>query len=241
MITPRQKALPRLAAAGLLPLLLAASTFRPVSARQAVLQGVVTDEVSGVGIASARVTLVASGVEVRTNADGIFSFNAVPSGHLSVRAQAPGYPAVVEEITVAPDAVIFVQIRLPTVPEVLRELLVVAPAPDAAATRDARTAADLLALQIPGINANSGVVGRNNGSVLPRGASSLSLGSEPAIYLDGVLMAGGLVRAQETLSQIPASNVKAIRVLRGPASAFLHGSATGAIYIETRRGPDGGR
>jgi outer membrane cobalamin receptor len=148
---------------------------------------------------------------------------------------------VVEEIDIGQDAVLFVQIRLPTVPAVLRELLVVAPAPDAAATRDARTAADLLALQLPGINANSGVVGRNNAVVLPRGATSLSLGSEPAIYLDGVLMAGGVARAQETLSQIPASNVKAIRVLRGPASAFLHGSATGAIYIETRRGPEAGR
>jgi outer membrane cobalamin receptor len=155
-----------------------------------------------------------------------------------VRAQAAGYPAVVEEIDVGPNALVFVQIRLPTVPAVLRELLVVAPATGAAASRDARTAADLLALQLPGINANSGVVGRNMGSVLPRGASSLTLGSEPAIFLDGVRMGGGLAQARETLGQIPASNVKSIRVLRGPASAFLQGSATGAIYIETRRGPD---
>jgi hypothetical protein len=224
--------------ASLLALLLSASTYQTASAaapRQAVLQGVVTDEVSGAGIASATVTLVASGTQTRTNADGIFTFADVRPGRFSVRAQAAGYPSVVEEIEIGADAVLFVQIRLPSVPTVLRELLVVAPEPDAAAGRDARTAADLLALQLPGINANSGVVGRNNGVVLPRGSTSLTLGSEPAIYLDGVLMGGGLVRAQETLSQIPASNVKSIRILRGPASAFIHGSATGVIYIETRR------
>ena len=228
----------QLAIASFLPLVLALSTFQPAwAAPQTVLQGVVTDEVSGVGIASATVTLVASGVQARTTADGIFSFSAVSPGRVSVRAQAAGYPTVVEEIEVGRDAVVFVQIRLPSVTAVLNELLVVAPPTGAPPGRDARSAADLLALQLPGINANSGVIGRNNGSVLPRGATSLSLGSEPAIYLDGVLMGGGFARAQETLSQIPASNVKTIRVLRGPASAFLQGSATGAIYIETRRGP----
>jgi hypothetical protein len=230
----------RPARATLFPLALVLSTFQASRAAspQSILQGVVTDETSGAGIVSATVTVVGTGAQARTNADGIFMFSVVPSGELSVRAQAPGYPAVVEKVDVGPDALVFVQIRLPTVPAVLQELLVVAPMTGAPAGRDARSALDLLALQLPGINANSGVVGRNNGGVLPRGTSSLSLGSEPAIYMDGVLMSGGLARAQETLSQIPASNVKAIRVLRGPASAFLQGSATGAIYIETRRGPD---
>jgi len=53
-------------------------------------------------------------------------------------------------------------------------------------------------------------------------------------------MSGGLGRALEVLSQIPAAHVKEIRVLRGPSSAFLQGSATGVIYVETRSGPEGG-
>src|SRR5687767_11719336 len=102
---PTQTRIIQLAVTRALPLVLAASTFQAAAAAsQAVLQGVVTDEVTGVGIAAATVTLVATGLATRTTADGVFSFSAVPYGHLSVRAQAAGYPAVVEEIDVGPNA-----------------------------------------------------------------------------------------------------------------------------------------
>ena len=38
---------------------------------------------------------------------------------------------------------------------------------------------------------------------------------------------------------IVPSNVRQIRILRGPAAAFLEGSANGAIYVETKSGPGG--
>ncbi len=50
----------------------------------------------------------------------------------------------------------------------------------------------------------------------------------------------GLGQALEVLRQIPASDVKDIQVLRGPAAAFIQGSANGAILIETKFGLDGG-
>ena len=34
---------------------------------------------------------------------------------------------------------------------------------------------------------------------------------------------------------IVPSNARQIRILRGPAAAFLEGSANGAIYVETKR------
>ena len=43
------------------------------------------------------------------------------------------------------------------------------------------------------------------------------------------------------LANIPASDVKQIRILGGPTTAFLQGSANGAIHVETKSGPDGRR
>ena len=71
----------------------------------------------------------------------------------------------------------------------------------------------------------------------------------PAIYLDGVriddrssaLPGSREPQAFHTLELIPASEVKQIRVLRGPAaSARYAGAANGVILIETRRGDSGG-
>jgi hypothetical protein len=46
----------------------------------------------------------------------------------------------------------------------------------------------------------------------------------------------------DALAKIPAEHVRQVRVLRGPASAFAQGAANGAIFVETRRGPeDAGR
>ena len=66
--------------------------------------------------------------------------------------------------------------------------------------------------------------------------SAISLGGEPDIYLDGVRMAGGFGEALSLLRQIPASDVRDIQILRGPAAAFLHGSADGVIHVRTKSG-----
>ena len=104
--------------------------------------------------------------------------------------------------------------------------------------REARTAADILGYQIPGLTNAQGVVGKNDGLIVLRGVSSINLSSEPAVFLDGVRLGGGLGDAMDALSKIPAEHVRAIRVLRGPAAAFVQGSANGAIFVETRVGPE---
>ena len=223
-------------------LALGASTLGPASAaaqQTALLQGVVAEEETGRLIPSATVTLVGAGIETRSGVDGIFAFPEAPLGRVLLRVQAPGYPAVVEEVEVTPGVVLFMPVFLPSAVSVLEELLVIGTPTDAVdKTEAARTAADLLALQIPEIRALTRHRGRPfapTGLVL-RGRGTF-LGGEPTIMLDGARISGGIGHAMDMLRQIPAAHVKRIQLLKGPSSAFLYGSADGVIVIETQSGP----
>jgi hypothetical protein len=221
----------------------------PVSAQQrldAPLQGVVADDLTGEVIESARVTIVGTELETRTSEGGTFAFPNVPQGRISVRVQAKGYPAITDEVMISPDEIVFMHVVLPQVNLILDELFVFSEpssrAPRATpSSREARTAADILARQIPSANKIGGVVGRSDGLIVLRGVSSINLSSEPAVFLDGVRLGGNLGEAMDALSKIPAEHVRQIRVLRGPASAFAQGAANGAIFVETRMGPDATR
>ena len=75
-----------------------------------------------------------------------------------------------------------------------------------------------------------------------RGAKSLYTSDQPAIYLDGIRIdAGGPGQAIRALDQIPATSVRRIRILRGPASASRYpNSASGVILVETEVPKSGG-
>jgi hypothetical protein len=234
------------AAVGTLPfsLALALPTLAPpsVGAQEAtLLQGVVAEDDTGRLIPSAVVTLLASGRETRTGPDGTFAFVDVPLGSVLLRAQAPGYPAVVDEATVVPGAVIFVQMFLPRTAAFLEELLVTGARQPEFAGLGARTAADLVARQIPHLQGFTAPFNSTRGrafnpTVQLRGSSSLSSDEEPVIVLDGARVTGGMGRAMDILRQIPASQIKEIQILRGPTSAHLFGSAAGVISIQTVSG-----
>ena len=223
-----------------LALALAMGTFavtplRSHAQQPTLLQGLVVDEVTGLIIPSATVNIVGTRLETTTSAEGIFTFRDVAPGRISVRVRAPGYATVVQIVDLTPDSALFVPVDMPSMLMMLQGLTAVAPSTD----RDpaARTAADLVARQVPGMNANTGVVGLSNGPVLLRGVNSIALSSEPAIFLDGVRLRGGRGQAMDALSKIPAADVKSIRILRGPAAALVDGSANGVIYVETKFGP----
>lgn len=194
------------------------------------LHGVVADEATLSLIDSARVTVVGTELETVTAGDGTFSFEGVPLGALAVRIEAPGYPVVVEQVEVVRDVVLYMQVMMPRADVILGGL---ATPPSGAS--EARTAAELVAREVLDMNPNSGNLGLNTNPVRLRGTGTFGLSGEPAVFLDGVRI-GTFGPAMEVLSQIPASDIRNIRVLRGAASAFLQGSADGSIHIETRAG-----
>ena len=104
------------------------------------------------------------------------------------------------------------------------------------------TAADLLAREVPSARVTTGFIGHTDYRFrLREPASSFSLGGEPIILLDGVMISGaGGELALEALKQIPASDVLEIEVLRGPAATSPYPmGANGVVLVKTRRG--GGR
>ena len=201
------------------------------------IHGVVADESTWRPVPSARVTLVETGDETLTGRNGTFSFARPPLGRVSIRVEAPGFPVMREEVEVTADAALFVQFVLPQVDAVLDEILVLARrSPQQVESGEPRTAADLLAMEVRGVMGNSGMVGADDAAILLRGVGSISLQGDPVLYLDGVRMGGGPGEALSALELIPASEIKDIRILRGPAAAFLRGSADGVIEVRTKSG-----
>lgn len=216
---------------------LGASALGPTAAaaqQGTLLEGVVAEAETGRLIPAATVTLVGTGMETRSGADGVFTFAEAPLGRVLIRVRAPGYPAVVEEVDVTASAEIFVPIFLPSAAAVLAELRVTATRTDALRNPQAQTAADLLSLHIPELRPAATYVQRRStpARLGLRGRATFTGSGEPTIVLDGARLSGGI----DALRQIPAAQIKSIRVLKGPSAAFLYGSADGVIYIQTESG-----
>jgi outer membrane receptor protein involved in Fe transport len=224
------------------------------------LVGAVLDASTLGPLPGARADVVGGGLSATTDASGTLTLAAVPVGEVTLRIALPGYGTVVESFTVTPGETTFVQFHMLRIHAALDELLVQV---DRGAVRQSAaeervsgqgpasmTAADLLQQRVPGVTVDrsSGAIG-GGAKVLIRGLSSMSGSNAPAIYLDGVpigdrsspLRGSREPQSFHVLEQIPARDVRQIRVLRGPAATARYaGAANGVILIETRRGGAGG-
>ena len=235
-----------LAALGLLlasqrALALTATAQQPLPGMQreaAPLQGIVVHESTGQPIESATVTVLGTDIETQTGRYGDFAFPDLHFGLMSVRVTAPGHPSVTQAVDVTDDGIVFLQFRLPSVSAVLSELLVGVSRDEPMASL--LTAADLLAIEVPSARVRSGNVGKTDYAIrLRESATSFTQSVEPLVYVDGVMISG-LGQAFEALSQISASDVEDIKVLRGPAAAFLYPmAANGVVLVKTRSGRHG--
>lgn len=216
------------------------------------LAGTVLSAVNDAPLEGVTITALDSDFQAVTDEDGEFFFPELPADELTLRAELNGYAAVVERVGLAPDEMGFLQLRLTPIMAALSELLVVVgreSTPPGSADvvvsgdDDSRTALDMLAEKIPGVNVSQGSVS-SGAQIRIRGSSSLFLSNAPAIYVDGIR----ITAREESLSTrssselhalelIPASRVKRIRVLRGPSASSQYGDAAhGVILIETHDG-----
>lgn len=203
-------------------------------ASNAPLQGVVVDAATYQPVDSATVTLLGTDLSVSTGRWGSFTFPGAPPGQLSLQVSAAGHPSIVQDVEVREGRVVFVQIVLPSVAAVLSELLV--PASGGSTSEVARTAADLLALQVPRTRVSTGVVGKSDYQIILRATNTFQGSNAPLILIDGVVMSQS-EGAFDALERIPASDVERLEVLKGPAAASLYPyAANGVVNVVTKRG-----
>ena len=220
-----------------LPLAAAAQEPLPGARTEVLLGGVVVDESTGQPVEAATVLLVGTDFETETGTFGGFAFPDAPLGTVSVRVTAPGHPSVVQEVDLRSDRIVFLQVIVPSFAALLSELLVSVRGNESMAQLEAAqlTAADLLALKVPSTRSITGDLGKNDKQINLRGYGSFTQDLQPLIIVDGVRVSG-IETALDVLSQIPASDVEDIQVLRGPTAAFLYPyAANGVIEVRTKR------
>jgi TonB-linked SusC/RagA family outer membrane protein len=216
------------------------------------LEGVVRNGATGAAVEGARVTIDGLNLSAISNAEGRYSIDNVAAGQYRVQAQVIGFQTVILTAqNVRGGAPTIVNFDLQ--PSVLRlDGIVVTGVADEtesvklAFTVDQITAADIPVLPvgtpeeaIRGKVAGAKIV-RSNGepgggvSVLLRGATSINSGgrsNEPLYVVDGVILGA-------SMTDIDATDIASIEVLKGAAAASLYGAraANGVISIRTNRG-----
>jgi TonB-linked SusC/RagA family outer membrane protein len=246
-------------------LVLAALTLGPVPAAQAqdsVLAGVVVTAVTGTPLEGARVTVEGTRLLQTTDADGSFRLTGVPPGRVTLRVARIGYQPAALAVA-AGSTTLRVELRESAV---RLDEIVVTGQPGATerrsvgnsiATIDAPAALELSGSgdvtklingRAPGVTVipGSGRAGAGP-TITVRGLGSLSLNSQPLLYIDGVRVtndvatgpsgvAGGSIISR--LDDIAPEDIESIEVIKGPAASTIYGTeaSNGVIQVITKKG-----
>jgi TonB-linked SusC/RagA family outer membrane protein len=240
--------------------------------REGTVVGRVTDARSGQPLAATSVEISGTALRASTDADGRYRMANVPAGEQVIVARRIGYAATRQTITVTDGQQTTADFALEAAAFSLDEIIITGTAGgeqrrtlgNAVATIDAGTAlansaapnvTSLLSSRSPGaiITPGSGRVGAGP-TIQIRGRSTLSLSSEPIIYIDGVRVnnavnqgpTGGFLGAQNAgvanrLNDINPEDIESIEIIRGPAASTIYGTeaANGVIQIITKKGVNG--
>ena len=264
-------------AAGAL-LLLAPQGMRADTApplRAGTVVGRVTDARSGQPLVGTTVEIVGTVLRVAADAEGRYRIANVPVGAQVVLARRIGYAAARQPVTVAEGQQATADFALEAAAFSLDEIVITGTAGGEArrslgnsvtsidaGTALARSAAPnlsaLLSARAPGTIVTPGTGRTGAGSTIQiRGRSTLSLSSEPIVYIDGVRVnnatgqgpsgAGassfGSQNSQvaSRLNDINPDDIESIEVIKGPAASTIYGTeaANGVIQIITKKGHNG--
>jgi TonB-linked SusC/RagA family outer membrane protein len=235
------------------------------------IAGRVVDSRSGLPVSTAQVFIPELDVGVITQQDGRYLLVNVPAGTHALTFERIGYRRMTAEVpvvagqtalqnfTVAEDALQLDEIIVTGTPggtqrRAIGNAVARLDAGDIAAQRPIRSMQDLIQGRTPGVafQRTGGQVGE--GSIIRiRGVSSVSLGSQPLIYVDGVRVdntmglgpnlpnTGSGQRAAAAFDDLNPNDIESVEIIKGPAAATLYGTeaSAGVIQIITKRGAAG--
>ena len=228
--------------------------------------GTITDAKSGRPLAEALVRVDGTTIAARSNVRGQFTLSGLTGSTVAVTVTRIGYQPAKLSVTVGATDV---DIKLTETILKLDELVVTGQAGetqkralgnvvgvlDLATTQQVAPSAGIqeaLSVAVPGLQIQraSGQLG-TGGVTRIRGVSSLSLSSEPIIFIDGVRadntagsssigFQGGGDRPSR-INDLDPNDIESIQVLKGPSAATLYGTeaSNGVIQIITKRGATG--
>ncbi|HEY6158801.1 MAG TPA: SusC/RagA family TonB-linked outer membrane protein [Gemmatimonadales bacterium] len=230
------------------------------------VSGVVSDSLSGQPLSDAQVRAEGTALSSRSGLRGQFTVAGLSGTTVTLVVTRIGYRTVTRSVPVGTSDAAF---QLSRTALRLDELVVTGQAGntairalgndvgnfDMAAAQEAtpsKTVQEALSTAVPGLQIQraSGQLG-TGGVTRIRGVSSLSLSSEPIIFIDGVRAdntagsnAIGFQGGGDTPSRIndlDPDDIASIQVLKGPSAATLYGTeaSNGVIQILTRRGASG--
>lgn len=249
------------------PLLLALGTAAPLSAQDRVA-GEVVDASDLEPLAGVQVTDEEGRIGDLTDEEGRFELTGLSGEEVTIRVRHLGYQSVTRTVDVGATDV---SIQLSVDAVALDEIVVTGTAGEQRnrslgntvgriSAEEVNEAArpqnvqDLIGSRVSGVRIRdaSGEVG-TGGSTVIRGVGSLSLSTEPLIYVDGVRVnneATGTGAAfsgafEDTgpsrINQLNPEDVESIEIIKGPAATTLYGTeaSNGVIQIITKKGQSG--
>ena len=231
------------------------------------IAGRVTETGSGRPLVSVQMTIEGTTLGALTDAQGRYSITNVPAGDVRLLATRIGYAQLQRTVSVRDGATVTADFQMTETAVLLDEVVVTGTAggtqrraignvvttvnADQVMARSPVGSVDqLLSLRTPGLMMLPGTAQVGTGSAIRiRGNSSLSLGNEPIVYIDGVRMDSDAGRGPgqrgganvSRLNDINPADIQSIEVIKGPAAATLYGTeaSNGVLQIITKRGRSG--
>ena len=235
------------------------------------IAGTVTVASSNEPLEAVTVQIEGTQLGATTNAAGAFRITNVPAGTHTLSARRLGYARTTRQVTVSDDATATVNFSLEKTATTLDQVVVTG-TPEAQTKRELGNAIGLvnaaevtklapppnvqqLLNGVSGVRVQSGGgdVG-SGGNTRIRGANSMTLASEPLLYIDGVRVNNnaadnGSFPGVGVDSRYPPSRIndlnpeeiESIEIIKGPAAATLYGTeaSNGVINVLTKRGVRG--
>ncbi len=257
-----QRAIPLLLVAGRLATGTPASPVgtSPAHMAAATIQGRITEKDGGQPVPSAQVTIVGTRQGGTTNNSGEFTITGVAAGTVQLRAARIGYQPMTQTVSVAASGSVTANFTLERAVAHLEEVITTATGEqsrrefgNAVATvkidslakiAPVTTVQQMLQARVAGLQVFQGVgVTGANEPIRIRGLSSLSLGNDPLMIVDGVRydngsVTGSFATSTSRVGDLNPEEIETIDVIKGPSAAALYGTAAanGVIIVKTKRG-----